>query len=405
MAKSVLSIDDLGRYETFLFISSTVSFFWVTGIMQTLLGWQNKENQIEHKSTLFFSSFLLLILLSLLSAILVYIAMHINQLGTFSKLNNNEKAILIIFLIINPPGFLVEYILFLKKKFRYLIFYGLASIIVPGILVSIPAFLGFGLAVCLYGLVVWGIIKLLILWYLLALYSSIKYNKKEIGQLLGSAMPLIGTALIVGSASYVDGIIITTNYDADTFAIFRFGAREFPLFSLIASAFGTSLIPLISETKNIEKELTFIKNKSRQMIYFLFPVAIVFILTSQYLFPIVFNAGFEKSYKIFDIYLLLIISRFVFPQSILMGFQKNRTILFVSSIELIINILSSLIFIHYFGYIGVAYGTVLAYFTEKILLIKKVNKTLNIGAPKYIPAKQLALYSLLLISIYILKNI
>ncbi|MDF1548064.1 MAG: oligosaccharide flippase family protein [Bacteroidales bacterium] len=406
LAKSYLSLADLGKYENFIFLSSTVSFFWVTGLMQTLLSHPDANNKTRKDgATIFFSSFVLLLILSIISAALIFMAFNIRSIEAFCGFNSDDKLLLLLYLMLNPSGFLIEYLLLLKKLYKKLVLFGIMSVLVPLIIIPLPAFFGLEVSFCFYGLVAWSVIKLLILMYLLLKHSTIKINKKEISDLFTEALPLIGTTLVVGSAAYVDGIIITTNYDAATFAVFRFGAREFPLFMLIAASFSTSLIPMISVSKNISSELDNIKNKSKQMIYSLFPVAIVLMLTSQFLFPLVFNPDFKESYKIFDVYLLLVISRFVFPQSILMGMKEHKTIFFVSIIELVINISSSLLFIYYFGFIGVAFGTVVAYFFEKYLLVLFIRKKHYIKGNKYIPTAELMIISISFLLIFILKSI
>ena len=69
--------------------------------------------------------------------------------------------------------------------------------------------------------------------------------------------------------------------------------------------------------------------------------------------------------SIFNVFLLVIISRLIFPQTILIAFGKTKMVLLISVLETILNIILSVIFVQYFGLIGIAFGTFLAYLFEK----------------------------------------
>ena len=124
-------------------------------------------------------------------------------------------------------------------------------------------------------------------------------------------------------------------------------------------------------------------------------------LVSHWAFPVVFNASFAESSTIFNIYLLLIVSRLLFPQTILIGLQKNRLILGVSFLEIVVNVTLSLWFVQFWGIAGVAFGTVCAYIFEKVVLMVLVRKTCGFRISEYLNVKQQLLYSLLLAALFI----
>jgi len=402
LAKTYLTTSEIGKFESFLFIASSVSFFWVTGIMQSLLSiYPSSSTSLKKKdNSLFFSSFILILLLSLVTFIFISLFFNIVN-NTFSF---QQKSLLLIYLLINPVSFLIEYILLLKKRLKDLVVFGVITFIVPCIFISAPAFSRLEIDFSFYGLLTWSFLKLLFVVILIHKYNILKIDKKEISHLFAKSLPLIGTALLVGSAAYIDGYIITSRYSNETFAIFRYGAKEFPLFLIVASSFSTSMIPLVAEKRNLSNALIQIKENSRKMMHWFFPIAIIFLLTSQYLFPLVFNPNFAESYEVFDIYLLLIISRFVFPQSILMGLGKHKTLFWISISELLINISVSLILIQYLGFLGVAYGTLIAYFYEKFMLVYLAKTKIAIEIKKYLSIRTLIAYNLLLVFTFILKE-
>jgi len=123
-------------------------------------------------------------------------------------------------------------------------------------------------------------------------------------------------------------------------------------------------------------------------------------LISHWAFPVIFNVSFSGSATIFNIYLLLIVSRLVFPQTILIGLQKNKAIMWASLLEIILNVALSVLFMQFLGLPGVAYGTVCAYVFEKLILMVFVKKIYGFGVSAYLNVKQHLLYSLLLAVIF-----
>ena len=201
LAKTTLSTNDLGRFEFFLFIASSISFFWVTGIMQGLLSIYPKSIKTKPKeSSLLFNSAILLLSISTLALLIILFFLEYSN----ANLDINQKNLLLIYLLINPVGFLSEYILLLKKKFKELIAFGIVTFLTPCLLISLPAFSGLDLNFSFYGLISWALLKLLYTSKLISQNSNLAINRKEIMSLLINALPLIGTALLVGSAAYID---------------------------------------------------------------------------------------------------------------------------------------------------------------------------------------------------------
>ena len=118
---------------------------------------------------------------------------------------------------------------------------------------------------------------------------------------------------------------------------------------------------------------------------------------SKWFYPILFNENFTQSAAIFNVYLLLIASRFVFPQSILIAKKENKLLFTVSVIELTINILLSVILMLKLGIIGIAYGTVIAFAIEKMIFVYLVKVKWQISIHQYIPIRVLLTAIILLI--------
>ncbi len=394
LAKSGLNKSYIGQFEYFNFIASGVSFFWVTGIMKTLLS--NYPTQQTAKNSLFFNTAVYILSVSALSIVLILLYLNF----TDNVITHYHINILLLYALINPIGFLIEHILLLIRRFKALVVFGFFTMFTPLLLISLPLFMTKVIDYSILGLLIWAVLKLLIAGVLIYRESILKIDVVTLKNLVKDSLPLMGASLVAGSSAYIDGYIISQNYNADVFAVFRYGAKEFPVFLIIANAFSVSMIPEVSREGNLQFALDKIKTNSRKMMFYMFPMAIVLVLISKYLYVLVFSSDFEQSYIIFNIYLLLLMSRLIFTNSILIGLKQNIIILIVSVAELTVNVVFSLIFMQYWGYIGVAYGTLVAYFFEKIILAIIIKRKNNIKLSDYLPLKTLVLFSLFLIVCY-----
>lgn len=396
-------MNDLAKFESFVFYASAISFFWITGISQAFLSMYNSAKTGNINSLPFNTLLLLFVLSAFCSLILVFSNFFFPE-GYLQGLTNRETFFLSFYLVIYPAGFLIEYILLLEKRHKHLIQYSVYSFILTVLIVCIPPYIGFGIEQSIQGLFIVALLKFSFLILITGRFSKFRFCFTEIQETIRTGLPLAGVALIAGSAFYIDGFIVSQNFEQETFAVFRYGAREFPLFLIVATSLSTTMLPHIAQKNNLRHALSTIRDKSGKFIQLFFPLAIILMLLSQYLFQWVFNPAFYESYKVFDIYLLLIISRFIFPSTILMGLKKNRILILVSVMEFLVNIIASLLLIEYFGYLGVAYGTVIAYFFEKAMLVVYVRKKLKIHSGEYVPLIKLFIYSGLIIIIFVVKQ-
>ncbi|GAB4303311.1 MAG: hypothetical protein Kow0068_25680 [Marinilabiliales bacterium] len=302
----------------------------------------------------------------------------------------------------NNPSFLIDYIYIIKNKAGKLIIYGLISYLAQLLLVGMPPLVGLDLIYSLYGLIIISTLRFIWLIILIIKYSRITISFPFLKKYISTSTPLIFSILISGSAQYIDGLIISSYYkDESFFAVFRYGARELPLL-LLADAFSNAMIPEISNN-NINVSLKKIKRKSLNIMHIVFPVTILLLLTSHWFYPAIFTDAFKDSAIIFNTYLLLTITRLVFPQTILIGKRKNFPVLFSALTEFVINLVLSLILIQYLGLVGVAIATFFAYLTDKLILIF-FNMRDKIMPSSYIPISWLGFYSLIILMLYLITD-
>ena len=398
--KTNLTTQTIGEYEQFLFLAGGVSFFWLNGLIRGILPLAKNDQQVNHIR--FFNAF---VLLSFFTAICVVLLALLAQPVSEKLLNTGHVDylwLLLLYLFLSVPSNLVEYLFLIRNESKKIVWYGIISFLLMVLLVVTPPVFGFEIKYSLFGLVFFSACRYLYLWRLLVKNGPMKISVPFMKEHLALSSPLILSAILSGSAQYVDGFIVTSHFNEATFAIFRYGARELPLALLLANAFSNAILPEFNRDNKLEVTLFKIKTESIKLANFLFPLSLVLLLLSHYLFPIIFNAQFEQSASIFNIYLLLVVSRLLFPQTLLIGMKQTSLIALASFFELLLNVSFSLWFVHLWGIEGIAYATVIAYLFEKSFLVLMVRKQLNIPVTKYQNIFSHLIYSLLLFAVFYL---
>jgi O-antigen/teichoic acid export membrane protein len=394
LTKSHLDVRDIGTYESLIFVAAAVSFFWIAGILNGLI---SRYDPLE--PGIFHNTAILITLISLILAGVMYLFS-----GFFKSLLPPESQsyypLLILYVLLNNPTHLNEYILLLKEKTTGLIFYGMAVFIGYVAAITFPVFLGYGIKEGLYGLIIYSLFKNFYLLYLLKKYCIPYTNKSYIFEHFLFSVPLMLSMLVSGSADYVDGFLVTTHFGSDAFAIFRYGAKELPLAVLLSGAMSNAMVPKFAGNVSRSTDFSQLKKESLRLMHLLFPLTFLLLIFSNYFYPFIFREEFLSSAPVFNTFLLLLISRMVFPQTIVMAAGKTGVIFRIAIAELIINVVFSYVLLHYIGMLGIALGTLIAFYSEKLMLAGYLKIKMGINAATYIPWKTWLLYSLLLLSAY-----
>lgn len=400
LAKSGIGLKTIGHYETLMFFSGAISFFWVAGILNSML--VSYVPVTGKKDSFLFTVFILLSIISLLVFIITrsFSSSFANLLSADNHLPYFNLFGL--FILLNNPTFLIEYLFLVFKNEKALQRYAIINFILQVIAVILPVYLFHSLFYSIIALIIFSAIKIFYLFILLLKYSSLKIDFRLLGEHLKFSLPLILSLLASGAGDYIDGFLVTHFFGTESFAIFRYGAKEFPLSLLLANSLSTAMIPAMIGKTNISGGLNELKKRSVNLMHLLFPVTILLLVFSKWLYPILLNDQFRESIPIFNIYLLLIISRLVFPQTVLLSKRQNHIILYTSIAEIIINVTSSLILLSYFGIIGIAWGTLISFFAEKLILAVICKRKFNIPVSDYLEVKPYLIYSLSLLILFFL---
>ena len=408
--KSHLTRAEIGSWEMFLFIGGLITFFWVTGVIQSLLPLYHRNKTYrklgdngEGKSPEIFNAFLLLCFFSLLVFAIGHSLKHsfsvFNITGNVPYLN-----LLLLYILLSSPVCLIEYIYLLNNRSYRIFQYGIYTFSAQLILIITPIILGKDLIWSIYGLLAVTAVRWIWLLILLRRYTEMKISVKFMREHLYLGLPLILTSLISGSAQYTDGIIVSAVYrDPGMFAWFRYGAKEFPLVLMLANGLSNAMLPEFSTRSRLKESLAKIKAKSRNLMHICFPATMVVMLFARWIYPRMFTPEFQKSADVFLIYSLLVIPRLIFPQTVIVGRKKTHITLIAALLELGLNIPLSLLMIKWgYNIVGVALATFIVYLIGKIYLAGYLWVKMKIKPAEYIPLKVYALYSLLLGVLFIL---
>ena len=396
LAKSPLSAVAIGQYEQLLYVGTLLSAFWVTGLVQALLARYARLSALEQPAFLWTAY----VFIAALGGLLALLAWYTRAWWVPAVIGRGSLAYLGLFLAylaVQLPVFLIENYYLLWEQGQKLLVYGILSYGLQLPFLLIPVWLGYGLEGALWGLFTIAIARHLWLLAEVARRSKPRWDTRLARNWLLAALPLILYALVGVLSVSFDSWLVNWQYegDAQQFAIFRYGAREFPLVVALAAAFSSAMLPKLSAgVKEGAKDL---RRRSLRLYHLLFPSCIILVLSSQWWFPKLFSPAFAASAPIFDIFILTTVSRLVFARTLLIALQENRMVLYLSILELAFNIILGFALVQYLGLLGVAWATVAAYTLEKIMLVVYLHRKHRIRLPEYTPAAWLASYSLLLV--------
>lgn len=408
--KSHLSRADIGAWEMFLFISGLISFFWVTGIIQSLLPLYNRNKTYRkigdngtEKSPEIFNAFLLLCFFSLF----LFLTGHALK-GNFSVFGFSGNVpflnLLLLYTMLSSPVCLIEYIYLLNNRSHRILQYGLYTFAAQLAMIIVPVLTGRDIIWSVYGLLVITAVRWVWLLILLRRYTEMKISVDFMREHLYLGLPLIITSLISGSAQYTDGIIVSAVYrDPGMFAWFRYGAKEFPLVLMLANGLSNAMLPEFSTRTMMKESLIKVREESKKIMHLCFPATMFIMLFARWLFPRMFTPEFQKSADVFLVYCLLVIPRLLFPQTVIVGRKKTHITLIAALVELGINIPLSLLMIKWgYNLPGVAVATFVSFLAGKMFLSGYLWFKMKIKPADYIPVKLFLIYSVLLGLLFVL---
>lgn len=388
-----LPVESVGMIEMLMLCGYLMTFFWSDALVKGFLS--NREFLIEKYFT---TTFLWLYFLGGLVAMLILLGFREFLIPLFtSKPNLEGLGIFALYQALIIPVWIAPLIGVLK---------GQKSILVSLYVLVGPAFACFsslrmlpGTNGALIGLFCYALVGFI--WMLTQTPFIPDLKLKIVLRIIWPATwPLIMYAISNGIARSFDAWLVARNFDTAAFAIFRYGAREFPLVVALSAGLSTMLIPKLIGVHSL-KEL---KIRSVRLMHICYPVVAVFIFASVPLFEFVFGIQYRTSALIFNIYLLLTLTQLIFPQSILTARKDTKILWYVSIAELIVNVVASIILMQAYGIIGIVWGTLIAYGFEKIALLIILHTKYQIKSSAIMNIPVWSGYTVILSTVFIIAR-
>jgi O-antigen/teichoic acid export membrane protein len=401
IAQSMLSLEQIGKLEWLFYTGYIGTFFWSNGLLQSSLRSSPDETSSQREEILWniFRSKAFLSLAWAACMLLLYPFFRGDlQIGF------EVYICFVVWIVGNVFSAFLPFLFYRMHQYKSLMLFNILYFTIYVGIFSFFMVQGSGLDTLLISLGFFGAI--LIAGTTKAAFSikTASFKSSGITSAILTALPLIGYALMAGLAVVTDGWLVKIwSDDEEVFAIFRYGARELPLSLAASVALSGAVIPLISHSA--ESGLAQLKKRALSWMHILFPVSIALVIFSTLLFDWFYGERFIDSVILFDVMLLLVVSRLIFPQSILLAKGEYNLIFKVSILEIILNVVLSISLLYYFGLAGIVAGTVIAYLFEKIIMITIIRKRYQIALRSYHSIGWHLLYSILLSFVLLCKYI
>jgi len=398
LAKSGLGETGIGQLGIAILIAGT---FCIPGSMiPTILVKLSKGKSRDQQKIIVFNSFLFLFLLSILTSALFFFS-H-NAITQFLPEENKIPVPLVLglFILINGPTRIIESIYLInslsKKILTYRTIISALQLLIVGLL---PCF-GFGLPTILGGLLCIAIVKFGWLIVVMFRYSKAKPDRSIRKEMRMQYVSSMTGSIPDSSVFFIAGFILISKFPPNDLAVFQYGLVGLPLLFLISNSFERSMLPYIVQRES-NSSLAELRSEVYRLIWRFFPLSVMLILTSHWLFPIVFNPHMTDSATIFNISLLLVTCRVLFPQTLLRAKNKNNIVDRISFLGICITFIMGLWLSNLIGTAGIAYGIVIASIIEKASLMIACKRKLAIAPSKYLPLRIYTISTTLLILTFI----
>lgn len=223
--------------------------------------------------------------------------------------------------------------------------------------------------------------------------GTIWLDKNNLWDQIKYSVPL-GAASTIGIISKnLDKVIVSSMCPPEEFAVYANGAIEIPLIGILTGSVTAVLMPDIVKfykEGNKAAALEMWKRAALKCAMILLPAMCFLFVMAPEVMRVLFSAKYTESAGPFRIYLLLLPVRIVTWGAMLLAAGKSSWILSRTAIMLILNIILSIIFVKYMGFIGAALSNVaVSYFWLVPYNSFAISKLYGFPLRKILPYKQL----------------
>lgn len=400
LAKSSWGLEQIAIYEALMFLGALYSYFWLVGGSTAILQLFPRLDSEQGRRALF-NTFCLFCIAGLLTGAAIYLSAD-HLIGSVTRFDHLPHVqLLAVYIALNCPSALLHLYYLLLGRYRSILIFGFTGFSLQLLAVGLPVLFDCPLSMVLKALCVWAAFKLVWTLSVVWRHTELRLDGSFIRRYVWLSLPLMLIAFVGKGIEYVSTFLVTVlNEEETAFAIYRYGARELPLGLILLSSLGTALLPVAS--RNMDEGLRALRTRTRNLSHWLFPVSIAMTLASPILFPLVFSPAFKESAFVFNTLGLYLICRIPMPHVVTMAAGHNYAATANAVLEFLLVGLFSYLLGRWFGLVGIAMGTVLAFLCDRIALISYNWKVLGIPPSRYVDFKTYVPYSLLLVAAYLI---
>lgn len=399
LVRSGFPLAEIGAFEIIIFLITLLSQFWISGFREALLS-KISVTIPEERDIWISRATLAYILTGFLAAIIFWCATPVYI--------NSESDVTLpymfifgsVYLCFQAWSNLAEVIFLIQGKAKSLFVFANWTTLLFVIL----------LFVFWYSKPDWNILFIILLtstgvktFISLAvcppLFRITKW--KDLFNFLKWSIPFFLIAVIGYGMEMLDGFLVVHFFEDTSFPIYKYGAREFPLSSLLLTSLSVAMIPVLQQAG----QLDILRQKVNQYMHVLFPISIILIFISKSAFEFVYGEGFRESAVIFNLYLLVLGSRLLLPHSVLLAKGNQKAVLYSGIAEFLFNLVLSVWWVNYWGMNGLIAATVVAFFTQKIYLFIVLYKKWKLTIFDFIAVRWWLFYQLAaVVAVYLANN-
>lgn len=397
LARSSLSMEDIGTYELLHLIGYALTFFWLDAALR---GYTKVFRDLPEGDRLSFSRQVAGVLTAGVLAVFL-LGLGFSVLRSAPVLSGFPEpaywALFGTFHLSFHLSSMVEVVYMQRMQpIRLATWSGLSALAQLSLL-GLTVWISGSLQAGLVGLAVFGLLRLL--WFIHLCEPVWPRLSASMRRWRSVSWPLALSGLIGGSAVLVDGFVIMAFFpEGSDYAVYRYGARELPFALLVASGLEWVLLDRLGGRSR--PDVVQVRRYASNWLLRLMPLAVGAMLFSTPIFIWVYGDRFAGSADIFRIYTLLLISRFVLSGPLLTVLGDTRAILGIGILEALLNLVLSWWWIGIWGPQGVAWATVAAFFFDKAAQLFWLKRRHGIAVSEVVPVRPVLSYLFLLLLMY-----
>ncbi len=382
--KSGVPLEIIGKIEFVFFVANFLVFYFQNGGRNALLSWvpgRSDSGDLHDKLSAVYAA---LHVFGAVAALVLLIGSQFFHTGKYEWLLHDSSVIyLAVYVLFTTPVTALIYNYLLTGRRHRILWFITVSYIIQILTVIVPVVTGAGVDTMLAALAVFAVARWLFATADGGWFRNGFPAVARITAFIGFALPLVLHALNSGLMDYVDGWVVSAYFGDEQFALYRYGAKEFPVNALLIGGLLTGMIPRFRADGQVKADA--LKREIARLMRVLIPANCLLILLSPMLYELVYSEEFVTSARIFNIYALTLLSRVVMNQVFLYVFHHNWVLAGSTMVEVVINVALSIVLMQEYGLIGIPAATVIAYALHKIFIIAYIRRYFKSPFGSYIP--------------------